>query len=567
MKKYLPISAILQILLLPALLASCDEVTPIPTFTRFAYQGHDAVYATHPLASDELYTPILQGCYPDPSIARKGEDYYLVASSFAFHPGVPIFHSRDLVNWEQVGHVLSRPSQLALENAGMSKGVYAPHLIYNPHNDTFYLITTHIGGGLGNIVVKSANPALGWSDPHRLAFDGIDPSLFFDDDGTGYVVHNDAPDSAQYEGHRVIKIWDYDVDSDQVVGTPQIIVNGGVDIRLHPIWIEAPHLYKKNGWYYLMCAEGGTADEHSEVIFRSRHVKGPYQPAPRNPILSQRHLPNDRPNKVVWAGHADIVSTPEGSYYGVFLASRPNNANRVNTGRETFLLPVDWSGDFPVFVGGLEPLAPTIKLPAGATNQAGTGSFVPNGNFTFVDSFATTKLDMRWFSLRDAYHKFAEVGEHGLQITPFARTIHSEQSPSMLCYRQQHNSFTATATLLYRPQSESDLAGIACYQKETFHYVLGITRIGGSYYVQLVRTERGESTLVARYDIHKPTQPIHLQVRAEGDDYYFSYAADGTDSFVNIGGKVSGDILSTQVAGGFTGSVIGLYATSGNIKQ
>ena len=165
-----------------------------PVFSQAVYQGNDKVYSDHPLKPDEFYNPILQGCYPDPSITRKGDDYYLVCSSFAMFPGVPIFHSKDLVNWTQIGHVLDRPSQLKVHDTGISAGVYAPAIRYNPNNDTFYMITTQFAGGFGNIVVKTQDPLKGWSDPIKLQFEGIDPSLFFDDNGKAYVVHNDAPD-------------------------------------------------------------------------------------------------------------------------------------------------------------------------------------------------------------------------------------------------------------------------------------------------------------------------------------------------------------------------------------
>src|SRR5690554_1292527 len=343
-----------------------------PLFSQFLYQGQDQVYREHPLDADEFYNPILQGCYPDPAITRKGGDYYMVCSSFAMVPGVPIFHSRDLVNWTQIGHVLDRGSQLKVEQVGISEGIYAPGITYNPHNDTFYMITTHIGGGLGNMVVKTKDPWKGWSDPIVLDFNGIDPSIFFDDDGRAYVVHNDAPDPGKerYDGHRVIKVWEYDLERDKVIpNTDKIIVDGGVDLSKKPIWIEAPHLYKKDGNYYLMCAEGGTGDWHSEVIFKGDSPKGPFVPAPNNPILTQRYSPKDRPNKVDWAGHADIIEGPNGKHYGVFLGVRPNEIDRVNTGRETFILPVDWSGEFPVFENGLVPMEPKLKMPKEVENR------------------------------------------------------------------------------------------------------------------------------------------------------------------------------------------------------
>ncbi len=261
----------------------------LPMFTNFSYRGDDAIYKNYPLKSNEFHNPILQGCYPDPAICRKGDDFYLVCSSFAFFPGVPIFHSNDLVNWKQIGHVLDRESQLKVFDTGMSAGVYAPDIKYNPYNETFYMITTQFAGGFGNIVVKTKDPLKGWSDPYKLNFEGIDPSLFFDDNGKAYVVHNDAPARGQelYNGHRVIKVWEYDLQNDQVIaGTDKVIVNGGVDLSKRPIWIEAPHMYKKNGKYYLMCAEGGTGGNHSEVIFKSDNPKGSFIPAASNPIHS-----------------------------------------------------------------------------------------------------------------------------------------------------------------------------------------------------------------------------------------------------------------------------------------
>lgn len=536
-----------------------------PAFSMFTYQGNDQVYKDNPLKADEFYTPILQGCYPDPSITRKGDDYYLVNSSFAFFPGVPIFHSKDLVNWTQIGNVLERPSQLKLFDVGISAGVYAPDIVYNPHNDTFYMITTHIGGGLGNIVVKTKDPLKGWSDPIKLEFNGIDPALFFDDNGKAYLVHNDGPDKDKelYSGHRVIKLWEYDTENDRVIpGTDKIIVDGGVDISKKPIWIEGPHLYKKNGRYYLMCAEGGTGDWHSEVIFVSDSPTGPYKPAPSNPILTQRHFPKDRKDKVDWAGHADLVEGPNGKYYGVFLGVRPNNKNRVNTGRETFILPVDWSGEFPVFENGLVPLSPKLKMPAGVKNETGQSGFFPNGNFTFNESFSSGKLDHRWIAVRGPREDFSVLTKNGLQLIPFPANVKAESPIAALFHRQQHKSFTATATISYTPLSEKDLAGIICYQKESFNYVFGITLKDKEYYILLERTQDGNSTIIAseKIDLSKPVQ---LRVTADQDNYQFSYSTD-QQTFKNVGGTVSGDILSTNLAGGFTGSLIGLYATSGN---
>ncbi|HEY8513503.1 MAG TPA: glycoside hydrolase family 43 protein [Cyclobacteriaceae bacterium] len=543
-----------------------------PVFSNVIYQGNDQVYKDNPLEEGEFYNPILQGCYPDPAITRKGDDYYLVCSSFAMFPGIPIFHSKDLVNWTQIGHVLDRTTQLDVHDTGISAGVYAPGITYNPHNDTFYVINTAFAGGLGNFVVKTKDPMQGWSDPIKLAFNGIDPSLFFDDDGKGYVVHNDAPDPGKelYRGHRVIKIWEYDVNTDKVIpGTDKIIVDGGVDISEQPIWIEAPHLYKKNGRYYLMCAEGGTGGWHSEVIFVSDNVKGPYVPAPGNPILTQRYFAKDRSNKVDWAGHADLVLGPDNKYYGVFLAIRPNEKDRVNIGRETFILPVDWSGEFPVFVNGLVPMKPKLKMPAGVENKTGKDGFFPNGNFTYTENFTSEKLDYRWIGLRGPREAFIARTKKGLAINPIDANIKELKPTSTLFYRQQHNSFSFTTTLEYKPNSSKDLAGIVCLQSEAFNYVFGITKKDNDYVLVLQRNElkeRGSREIVSKIlgsatiDIKKP---VRLKVEANGDAYTFSYSTDEGE-FTTVGGTVSGDILSTNVAGGFTGCLLGLYATSAN---
>jgi len=536
-----------------------------PLFTQFTYKGDDRIYQDNPLKPGTFYTPILQGCYPDPSITRKGNDYYLVNSSFAMFPGVPIFHSNDLVNWKQIGHVLDRTSQLKVESSGISAGIYAPDIKYNKNNDTFYMITTQFAGGMGNMVVKTKDPAKGWSDPVKLAFAGIDPSLFFDDNGKAYLVHNDAPPAGKelYQGHRVIKIWDYDVENDKVVpGTDKIIVDGGVDLTQKPIWIEGPHIYKKNGRYYLMCAEGGTGGNHSEVIFVSDDARGPYVPANNNPILTQRYFPRERANKVDWAGHADLVEGPGGKYYGVFLGIRPNEEDRVNTGRETFILPVDWSGEFPVFENGLVPLQPMVKMPAGVKNLTGQNGFLPNGNFTFADDFTSKDLDYRWIGMRGPRENFIRTGKKGLQVIPFAKNIKDVAPVSALFHRQQHKAFEATVTLKSTPKSEKDLAGITCYQGEKFNYVFGVTKAGKDFYLVLARTEKGVTTALAseKVDVRKP---IRLQVTADGDTYKFNYSTD-SQRFKNVGGEVSGDILSTNVAGGFTGALIGLYATAAN---
>jgi len=220
-------------------------------FTLFSCSQPDQAQEERPHEKQETYlNPILAGFYPDPGITRVGEDYYLVLSTFAYFPGVPIFHSKDLVNWEQIGNVLDRPEQLDLDGLGVSKGIFAPTIEH--HEGVFYMVTTLVGNG-GNFVVTATDPAGPWSNPVWLPeVNGIDPSLFFDDDGKAYIIYNsDAPDNKPlYDGHRTIRMFEFDYEALKTVGQNYILVNGGVDISKKPVWIEGPHIYKKDGLYY-----------------------------------------------------------------------------------------------------------------------------------------------------------------------------------------------------------------------------------------------------------------------------------------------------------------------------
>ena len=211
-------------------------------FKYFSYTGNDSRFDKPIDPATQYMNPILAGFYPDPSICRVGDTYYLVNSSFAFFPGVPIFESKNLVNWTQTGYVLDRPSQLPLDGQGVSRGIFAPDIKYNPKNKTYYMITTSMR--MGNFFVKTKDPRAGWSDPIRLPqIDGIDPSFFFDKDGSAYIVHNGPVDGgADYEGQRAIRIFRFDTKGDSIIGKHSQIVRGGTHVEEKPIWIEGPHL-------------------------------------------------------------------------------------------------------------------------------------------------------------------------------------------------------------------------------------------------------------------------------------------------------------------------------------
>ncbi|MFN3388207.1 MAG: glycoside hydrolase family 43 protein, partial [Allosphingosinicella sp.] len=339
---------------LTALLAGCaaplaEGPAPQPgtaAFDWFHYEGADPIDAL-PAGPGTYRNPILRGFYPDPSITRAGDDYYLVTSTFSYFPGLPVFHSRDLVNWTQIGNAIDRPDQLDFGKLGLSRGVFAPAI---EHKDgLFYILNTCVDCR-DNFVITATDPAGPWSDPVWLPdlAGGIDPSLFFDEDGSAWLLNNGPPvGEPLYEGHRAIWIQAFDPKALKTFGPRTMLVNGGVDISTKPIWIEGPHIIRKNGWYYLIAAEGGTAEGHSQVVLRSKSVTGPYEPFAGNPILTQRDLPRDRVNPITSAGHADFVQLPSGDWWATFLAVRPYEGDFYNTGRETFLMPVDWSGEWP----------------------------------------------------------------------------------------------------------------------------------------------------------------------------------------------------------------------------
>ena len=289
--------------------------------------------------------PIIPGFHPDPSICRVGDDYYLVNSSFEFFPGVPIFHSRDLVHWRQIGYCLTRKSQLNLDHARASGGIYAPTLRY--HNGTFYMITTLVDTG-GNFFVTATNPAGPWSEPVWVDHAGIDPSLLFDEDGTVYYDrHEGMADGFIGQAKINLQTGKLDGDFKEVWrGT------GGV-------WPEGPHLYKINGKYFIMIAEGGTSYDHMETIARSDSPWGPFIPNPRNPILTHRNRP-DSPIQAL--GHADLVETPDG-WWLVCLGIRPQGGRFHHLGRETFLAPVTWSEDGWPVVNGKGTLETNLTAP------------------------------------------------------------------------------------------------------------------------------------------------------------------------------------------------------------
>jgi alpha-N-arabinofuranosidase len=540
---------------LAALAAASAHAQPV-AFDWFEYSGKDAIYSA-PLPAGSFHNPILAGYYPDPSITRAGDKYYLVNSTFAHFPGIPIHESDDLVNWRLIGHALSDPSKISFDGLNISRGVFAPSIHF--HDGTYYIINTLVDAG-GNFFVTAKNPAGPWSDPVWLkGLDGIDPSIFFDDDGKAYVLNNGGPEGKPlYDGHRAIWIQEFDVAAGKLVGPRKVIVNGGVDLSKKPIWIEGPHLYRVNDWYYLSCAEGGTGPGHSQVVLRARSPWGPYEPYAGNPILTQRDLPADRPDPITNAGHADFVQTQDGSWWAVFLASRPYVGDRYNTGRETFLLPVSWKDGWPVILEAGKPIPTTLPGPKNIGKSAGDAL---SGNFTRRDEFDGAKPGPEWLQVHVPKQTWMNLRDGRLEIHPQLTRLDETRNPSFLARRQQHLTFEAT-TRLQPPSSGTVSAGLAAYQNETHWYFLHVRRMPDGLRVSLERRAGKDLEIVVSEAL--PAAPwIKLRISAERDRYSFLYSIENDatgDDWRPLRANDDGSLLSTEVAGGFVGTVLGPYA-------
>lgn len=503
--------------------------------------------------------PILSGFYPDPSIVKVKSDYYLVNSTFSYFPGLPVWHSKDLKNWKQIGNVIDRISQMNFAGERMTRGLFAPGISFN--KGTFFLTCTNIDHG-GNFVVTAKDPAGPWSDPVKLPqVKGIDPSVFFDDNGKAYILYNsDAPDDQPlYSGHRTIRAFEFDPENLKVLGEEKMLVNGGTDITKKPVWIEGPHILKRNELYYLYAAEGGTSVNHSEVVFRSRSVWGPYIPYENNPVLTQRGLPDDRKNPVTSTGHAQFVEGPDGKTYAVFLGCRPYKEDYYNTGRETFIAPVEWNNDWPL----INPDNKEVKYAytAGIKEIKQANALPQSGNFSYTMRFKK-QLDPSLVFLRSCDSSaFALSKEAGLILQLKPETINGLEIPSFIGKRQQHLFCRAETALNFTATAENEQAGLVIFQDEKHFYFLSKTISNGSPVLQLLKSNADGKTNELMVSVPYHANNVQLRIDAEGDCYNFYYGT-GSGKWKILKDKVDGKFLSSHIAGGFIGSFFGMYATA-----
>ncbi|HEY9187604.1 MAG TPA: glycoside hydrolase family 43 protein [Ignavibacteria bacterium] len=517
----------------------------------------------------EYTNPILSGFYPDPSICRVGNDYYLVTSTFCYFPGLPVFHSKDLVHWVQIGSVMNNPEIMKLDGLQLSEGLFAPTIRYNKG---WFYVTCTLVGGKGNFIVKSKRPEGPYSLPEWIPeINGIDPSLFFDENGKTYIVYNSvAPDNKElYRGHRTIRIREFDIEKMKVDGEEHIIVNGGTDIVKKPIWIEGPHIFKKNGYYYLLASEGGTREVHSVVIFRSKDIFGPYESYEGNPLLTHRHLDPKRFYPITCTGHADYVQTNDGKWYSVLLGSRPYEPfekNHFNTGRETYLVPMNWDGDWPIMNPGFNEVQYSYSLPLKPYIPKG---YIPQSeNFTYKDEF-NNKLNNNWIFLRTPkfswYSLSQKKGFLSLKLRP--ETCSEKVNPSFIARRQQHIFSNATIKMKFYPRNDNEKAGLIIFQNEDHFYYLCKSIMDGKNVIQLYKSSNGNDQskihILDFYEIkkHEINKDVFLKIESKGNIYSFSFSFDNKKWSI-LKDSVDATFLSTETAGGFVGCVYGLYATS-----
>lgn len=484
--------------------------------------------------------PVLEGFSPDPSVCSVGDDYYLVTSSFAYFPGVPIYHSKDLVNWKQIGNILEREEQLNLLGADHSGGIFAPTIRY--HEGTFYMITTNVTHG-GNFVVTAKNPAGPWSNPYYIeGAPGIDPSLFFDDDGRCYYSGTRPnPTGVTYNGDWEVWLQEFDVDAMALIGVSTKIWKGSM---INTEWPEAPHIYKRNGFYYVMIAEGGTSVNHSVTIARSEKIDGPYIGFKNNPILTHRHLGHKFPIRYV--GHGDLVETPDSKWYMTCLASR-NFEGYSNLGRETFLAEVVWEEDWPVVNPGIGRLLEEQAhgLPLVPVEQPTKFHFNEmHPDFLFIRNPQTESYDFQarpdWLRMKPTPVKVTEVA-----------------SPTYIGLRQQSMSYELAAHLDVQT-SENSEAGLVIVQSDKYSIRLVATPKENGLEVKMITHINGLDTIVGTQSIQE--KEITLALIGEGQ-LLKGIIRIGEQELL-VAEKIDSHYLSTEVAGGFVGCTLGVYCTS-----
>ncbi len=503
-----------------------------------------------------LQNPILRGFNPDPSIIRVGDDYYIATSTFEWFPGVQIHHSKDLINWELVAHPLNRLSQLDMKGNPDSGGVWAPCLSYD--NGTFYLVYSNVRSFQGvwkdtpNYLVTTDDILGEWSDPIFLNASGFDGSLFHEDNGRKWYLSM-LVDHRKGKFFGGIILQEYDPIQKRLTGEMHHIYEG-TELGL----TEGPHIYQKDGWYYLITAEGGTEYGHAVSFARSRTITGHYEDHPENPILSSRWNPDAPLQKT---GHADIVQTPNGDWYIVFLTGRPlHQLGRCTLGRETAIEELEWkTDDWPRLKAGGRVARQEIPFSIEKQSQGSTFRDVFEDNQLNIH-FQSLRIPMSndWVSLQDRKGHLRLYGQESLS------SLHCQ---SMIARRVQAFHIQASTTIDFQPTNFQQMAGLVCYYN-TYHwhycYIMGDEK--GGCYLQITTCDKYEMTDILEQPIRLSEDGyIHLKVDFHHADIQFFYR-ETEGAWQKVGGILDGSILSddyiqdaeVRYRPAFTGSFVGI---------
>ena len=492
--------------------------------------------------------PVLPGFHADPSVCRAGDDFYLVNSTFQYFPGVPVFHSKDLVNWEQIGNCLTRPSQVDLKGTDGNSGIYAPTIRY--HNGRFYMVTT-VFPSRRHFYVWTDNPAGEWSEPIVIDFaiGSCDPTLYFEDNKCYFLWK---------EGD--IKICEIDVESGKRLGEIHHLGTG-----LGGRYPEGPHIYKKDGYYYLLLAEGGTEHGHHVNILRSKSLFGPYEPNPVNPILT--HFSMKMQNSPIQGlGHADLVQAPDSSWWMICLGYRTSGYLQHVMGRETMLAPVQWEqGGWPVVNGDgtlqtdmkceTLPLVPMAKDPE-------REEFNYTKRNAPKDSYHSLGLPMGWMSLCNPdYANYSLTERKGwLRLRPTTTDLSMTANPTFVARRQTELNFTATALFDLSHLTEGMQAGITAYAAPLNHYDVIAEKRNGVIHIK--SNVRLGQTCHSERAVELNGNMAYLRITSDKDFYYMQMSSDGIN--FNQLAKMEYRFLSTETIGGFTGVMLGLFTQCGS---
>ena len=518
--------------------------------------------------------PILPGAHPDPSICRDGSDYYIVNSTFEYFPGLPIHHSKDLVNWELLGYGLHREAQVSgavnLLDVQSDGGIHAPTI--RCHDGKYYIITTNVylpptegaETQFVNFVITADDVRGPWSEPHVLdGAPGIDPDIFFDDDGRVWYVGTHSPEKPNFPGEGEIWLQEIDAKNWQLIGERHFLWRGACG----GVWAEGPHLYKKNGRYYLMVAEGGTSFNHAVVIAVSDEITGPYQSNPRNPIMTSRHLSYD--NWVNSTGHADLVELPDGRWYMVALGIRGDVARRSNMGRESHLLPVSWETE-PFWWQEVKTEWPVAAPATGRLERVNPLPFEGTQQYretAFVDSFDAQTLSLAWnfrrFPMPGTYSLTANDGHLRLAAKP--NVIRERARASLIGFRQTESNFSYSALMRFRPTASNVEAGLNLFQKDNNYLSFVVSRDGDKHLLRSVLSVPEQDAKITKEVKTLKEQvldgyngEIIFRVISNDHQYRLQYSLDAGDNYADFLTTDADHLLSR----GYTGAYLGLYATS-----